>query len=63
MFGSVFLCVSCVCLCVMSNQSTSKSHVIRVKTSVNLISYCIKFESPCWTKFLKRERGGLSNAI
>ena len=36
--------VSCVCLslCVISNQSTSINHVIRVKPSVKLMSCCIK---------------------
>ena len=31
------LCVLFICLCVISNQSTGKNHVIRVKPSVNLI--------------------------
>ena len=31
------VCSLCVCLCVISNQSTSKNHIIRVKASVNVM--------------------------
>ena len=37
----------CLSVCVISNQSTSKNHVIRVKASVNLIICCIKQTAKC----------------
>ena len=47
----LFWCVSSMCLCVyvMSIQSTSKSHVIRVKPLVNVMLCCIKhIVRCCW---------------
>ena len=46
---STVLCVACVSLSmiVISNQSSSKSHVICVKPSVNLIPRCIKHTERC----------------
>ena len=42
-------CVSCVCLsvCVVSNKSTRKSHIIHVKPLVNLMSCCVKHAATC----------------
>ena len=50
---SIDPCVSCVChmmcKCVISNQITSKNHVIHVKTSVILMPCYIKHTAkPCW---------------
>ena len=36
------VCHVCVCLCVISNKSTSKNNVIRVKLTVNLMPCCIR---------------------
>ena len=38
----VLVCPACVSLCLVSNQSNSKNHVIRVKSSVSSMPYCIK---------------------
>ena len=35
------LCILCMFVCVISNQSTSENQVICVKPSVNLIPHCI----------------------
>ena len=39
------LCPACGYLCVISNQSTSKNHVIPVKPSVNLMPCSINTHS------------------
>ena len=42
------VCPMWVCLCVTSNQSNSKNHVICANPSVNLMSHCIKHIARCY---------------
>ena len=40
--GPFMYCMLFVCVCVISNQSASKNHVICVKRTTHLITCCIK---------------------
>ena len=48
MSQSIGLCLWCVCVFVISDQSTSKTHVICVKLLVNLTPCCINHTVMCF---------------